>query len=169
MADTTISAERQPLWRVMVQHPAHVIALGFGAGLVPLAPGTAGTLVAFPMYWLLAPYIPALWFVPAVAVLFVIGIWACELAGRAIGKADHGAIVWDEVVAFLLVLFFTPAHVAWQAYAFVLFRMFDIFKPPPIRHYDRTLQGGFGVMFDDAIAAFYTLIVLAITRTLTGS
>ena len=169
MADTTISAERRPLWRLMVQHPAHILALGFGAGLVPLAPGTAGTLLAFPIYWLLAPHVRDVWFIAMLAVLFAIGVWACEVTGRAIGKADHGALVWDEVVAFLLVLFFTPAHAAWQAYAFVLFRIFDIFKPPPIRYYDRTLRGGFGVMFDDAIAAFYTLIVLAITRTLTGS
>jgi phosphatidylglycerophosphatase A len=78
--------------------------------------------------------------------------------------ADHGGMVWDEVVAFLLVLFFTPDSLYWQACAFLLFRLFDILKPPPIRYYDRTLKNGFGVMFDDLIAAFYALLLLALWR-----
>ena len=77
---------------------------------------------------------------------------------------DHGAIVWDEIVAFTLVLFFTPAGYAWQVAAFLLFRFFDIVKPPPIRYYDRKWKSGFGVMFDDLLAAFYTLLVLALVR-----
>jgi phosphatidylglycerophosphatase A len=100
--------------------------------------------------------------------LFAVGVWACAKTGRAIGQLDHGGMVWDEVVAFLLVLFFTPASLYWQGAAFLLFRLFDILKPPPIRYYDRTLKGGFGVMFDDLIAAFYTLLVLAVGKTLVG-
>ena len=96
--------------------------------------------------------------------LFAIGIWACELTGRALGAPDHGAMVWDETVSFLLVLFFTPVYSYWQAFAFVLFRIFDILKPPPIRYYERKVKGGLGVMFDDVIAAFYTLVVLAAAR-----
>lgn len=137
-------------------------------GLVPVAPGTAGTLLAFPIFWQLEPRMGAYELLLLIAVLFVLGIWACDRTGRDLGSADHGAMVWDETVAFLLVLAFTPAALVWQACAFLLFRLFDILKPPPIRHFDRTLKGGFGVMFDDMVAAFYTLLVFAAWKTLTG-
>lgn len=171
MPDTTISADagRRASWGFVLQHPAHAIAFGLGIGLVPKAPGTAGTLLAFPLYWALAPQIGPYAFLGVIAVLFLIGMWASEHAGRALGAADHGGIVCDEVVAFLLVLFFTPAQPLWQAGAFLLFRLFDILKPPPIRYFDRTIRGGFGVMFDDLLAAFYALVVLAIVRIATGS
>lgn len=148
----------------MLQHPAHFLAFGFGAGLVPGAPGTAGTLLAFPLFWWLAPRLEAGEFLALLAVMFVAGIWACGKTGRTLGVADHGGMVWDEVVAFLLVLFFTPDSHYWQACAFLLFRLFDIFKPPPIRYYDRILKNGFGVMLDDLIAAFFTLLLLALWR-----
>ena len=153
----------------MLRHPAHVIALGAGAGLVPVAPGTAGTLLAFPLYLLLASACPAGVVPVVIAGAFVLGIWACGETGRALGVADHGSMVWDEVVAFALVLFFTPAGWPWQAGAFVLFRFFDILKPPPICYFDRRLKSGFGVMFDDLLAAFYTLLVLALAKILTGT
>jgi len=152
----------------MLRHPAHVIALGAGAGLAPVAPGTAGTLLTFPLYWLLAATCTAGISLVVIAGSFVLGIWACGATGRALGVADHGAMVWDEVVAFALVLVFTPAGWQWQAFAFLLFRLFDILKPPPIRYFDRRLKSGFGVMFDDLLAAFYTLIVLALVKILTG-
>jgi len=98
---------------------------------------------------------------------FALGIWACARTGESLGVADPGAIVWDEVVAFMLVLFFTPAGYLWQGAAFLLFRFFDIVKPPPIRYFDRRLKSGFGVMFDDLLAAFYTLLVLALIKLLT--
>jgi phosphatidylglycerophosphatase A len=98
------------------------------------------------------------------AALFALGVWACDVTGRALGDADHGAMVWDETVAFLLVLFFTPVYSYWQAFAFLLFRLFDIAKPQPIRYYERTVKGGLGVMIDDIVAAFYTLLVLAAAR-----
>lgn len=169
--DTTISAEGAPRanWRFLLQHPAHFLAFGCGAGLAPAAPGTFGTLLAFPIFWALSPWAdPLAWLVVLVA-MFVFGIWICGRAGSALGRTDHGGIVWDEITAFLLVLFFAPAGVLWQAAAFVVFRAFDILKPPPIRYYERTLRGGFGVMFDDLLAAFYTLLILAIARILTGS
>lgn len=159
----------RPTWRFVLSRPAYFIAFGFGAGLAPVAPGTFGTLLAFPLYWLLFPQAGALEFLLLILALFVLGAWACEMTGRALGVSDHGGMVWDETVAFLLVLFFVPATPAtpyWQAAAFLLFRLFDIVKPPPIRYYDRTLKSGFGVMFDDLIAAFYTLLILAIARTL---
>lgn len=152
----------------MLARPAHFIAFGFGAGLAPFAPGTWGTLLAFPLYWLLGLWVEPIEFLLAVAALFALGIWACEATGRALGVADHGGMVWDEVVAFLLVLFFAPATWQWQAAAFVLFRLFDIVKPPPIRYYDQTFKSGFGVMLDDLVAAFYTLIVIAVAVRLPG-
>ena len=152
----------------MLRHPAHVIALGAGAGLVPAAPGTAGTLLAFPLYWALASVCTAATLLALIAVGFLLGVWACGATGRALGAADHGAMVWDEVVAFALVLFFTPAGWPWQVGAFLLFRFFDILKPPPIRYFDRTLKSGFGVMFDDVLAALYALLVLAVAKTVIG-
>jgi phosphatidylglycerophosphatase A len=156
----------RPSWRFLLSRPAHLIAFGLGAGLVPVAPGTWGTLIALPVYWLVSPRLEPAEFLLVLVVLFALGVWACGVTGRALGVADHGGMVWDETVAFLLVLFFTPPALLWQALAFLIFRLFDILKPPPIRHYDRTLKNGFGVMFDDLIAAFYTLLVLAIAKTI---
>ena len=156
----------RPSWRFLLRHPAHFIAFGGGAGLVPLAPGTMGTLLALPLYWLIAPWLGPLEFLLVVAALFALGVWACEVTGKAIGVADHGGMVWDEVVAFLIVLFFIPATLLWQASAFLLFRVFDILKPPPIRYYERTFKNGFGVMLDDLVAAFYTLLVFAIAKAI---
>ena len=144
-------------------HPAHIVAFGFGAGLAPFAPGTAGTLLAWALGWALGGLHPGLVFSTA-AVFFVIGLWACEVTGRHLGIADHSAMVWDEVAAFLLVLAIVPRELAWQAAAFVAFRFFDIAKPPPIRHFERRFGGGFGVMFDDLVAAGYALLLLALVK-----
>ena len=159
----------RPSWRFLLRHPAHFLAFGFGAGLVPVAPGTWGTLLAVPLYWLIEPKLEAGEFLLVLAALFGVGIWACETTGRALGVRDHGGMVWDETVAFLLVLFFVPSHPALQALAFLVFRLFDILKPPPIRYYELTFRNGFGVMLDDLVAAFYTLIVFAIARILVGN
>ena len=152
----------------MLAHPAHLLALGFGTGLSPIAPGTFGTLVAIPLYFLLAEWMDPAWILALCVILFLVGIWACDRTGHALGVADHGAINWDEIVAFLAVLVFVPPGWAWQLGAFVVFRAFDIAKPPPIRYFERTIKGGYGVMFDDLIAAFYTLLVLAVARQLIG-
>ncbi|MDH4095291.1 MAG: phosphatidylglycerophosphatase A [Betaproteobacteria bacterium] len=156
-----IASRPQP--RFAFTHPAHFIAFGFGAGLAPFAPGTAGTLVAFPLWWVLGAYPPAVLFA-ILAFLFAVGVWACELTGRRMGVADHGAMCWDEIVAFLLVLAIAPQNWRWQAAAFLLFRAFDVVKPPPIRQLESRMKGGFGVMFDDLLAAGYTLLVLALAR-----
>jgi phosphatidylglycerophosphatase A len=156
----------RPSWRFLLSHPAHVIAFGFGAGLAPVAPGTWGTLLALPIYWLVSPRLEPVNFLLMLGVLFALGVWACEVTGRAIGAPDHGGMVWDETVAFLLVLFFVPATLTWQAAAFLLFRVLDILKPPPIRYYERTFRNGFGVMLDDQVAAFYTLLVFAVFRAM---
>jgi len=150
--------------RFVLASPAHFIAFGGGAGLAPFAPGTFGTLLAVPIFWLAAPRLEAWAYFAALAALFALGVWACGVTGRALGRPDYGGMVWDETVAFLLVLFFTPVYGYWQAFAFVVFRFFDIVKPPPIRYYERAFKGGVGVMIDDIVAAFFTLIVVAIAR-----
>jgi len=156
----------RPSWRFLLSHPARLVAFGFGAGLVPVAPGTWGTLLALPVFLLVSPRLEPVEFLLMLLVLFALGVWACDVTGRSLGNSDHGGMVWDETVAFLLVLFFTPAGLRWQALAFLIFRLFDILKPPPIRYYERTFKNGFGVMLDDLIAALYTLLVLAAVKTL---
>ncbi|BAL26597.1 phosphatidylglycerophosphatase A [Azoarcus sp. KH32C] len=158
----------QPTFRLLFSHPAHFISLGFGSGLSPRAPGTAGTLAAWLLYPLVRTPISDFVFLVLLASFFVAGIIAADRTGRALGVPDHGAIVWDEIVAFWLVLFFTPAGLIWQAVAFALFRFFDIVKPPPVRWADRRVKGGFGVMLDDLIAAGYAILVLAILVRLLG-
>jgi phosphatidylglycerophosphatase A len=144
-------------------HPAHAIAFGFGAGLAPFAPGTAGSALGWAIGWALGPLHAGIWFF-MILILFALGVWACEVTARNLGVADHGGMVWDEVVAFLLVLCVVPRELAWQAAGFALFRLFDIAKPPPIRSLERRFGGGFGVMFDDIVAAAYTLLVLAAVK-----
>jgi phosphatidylglycerophosphatase A len=152
----------------LLRHPAHLVALGFGTGLSPVVPGTFGTVLAIPLYSMLAQVLAPVGIALAIAALFAIGVWACGRTGRDLGVPDHGAMNWDEVVAFLAVLLFAPAGLWWQVGAFVAFRFFDIAKPPPIRRVERAVKGGLGVMVDDLIAAFYTLVVLAIAKRLIG-
>ena len=154
----------RPDFAFVSNHPAHFVAFGFGSGLAPIAPGTAGTLLAIPMYWLIRPQYRDFEFLLLIVAAFVLGVWACARTGRDLGIADYGGMVWDEIVAFWLVLLIVPDELLWQLAAFVLFRIFDIVKPQPIRFFDATLKGGFGVMFDDVIAAFYALLVLAIWK-----
>ena len=154
----------RPTLRFAAARPAHMIAFGFGSGLVPFAPGTAGTLAAWPIGWFLGGAYPPSVLLALVAVCFLIGVWACDVTGRSLGIPDHGAMVWDEIVAFLLVLSIVPRSLAWQAAAFILFRLFDIVKPPPIRWFERRYHGGFGVMIDDVLAAGYALLVLALLK-----
>jgi phosphatidylglycerophosphatase A len=153
----------------MCAHPAHLLAQGLGSGLSPIMPGTAGTLFAWASFAALTSAWPAVFtslhWAWIVVIGFVVGIWACERTGRDMGVSDHGSMVWDEIIAFWLVLLFlTPAGYSTQLWAFVLFRFFDMVKPPPIRYFDRHIKGGFGVMWDDIVAAFYTLLLLALWR-----
>lgn len=143
--------------RFLLAHPAHFLALGFGAGLSPKAPGTVGTLVAFPLFWLLLAS-PLYWV--WVGIFLALGVWACGVAGRSLGVHDHGGIVWDEVAAFLLVLPFAPASWFGYALAFALFRLFDIWKPFPIGWLDARVKGGLGVMLDDVLAAIFSIACL---------
>lgn len=150
---------RTPDLRFLTEHPAHFLALGFGSGLAPKAPGTFGTIVGLPLFYLIAHYSLNLQLV-IITLLFIIGIYLCDVTGKNLGVADHGSIVWDEIAAMMLVLTIAPSHWLWWGVAFVLFRLFDIWKPFPIGLCDAKLKGGFGVMFDDLLAAVYAMISL---------
>jgi phosphatidylglycerophosphatase A len=166
--DAMSDAETHPSASFLFAHPAHFIALGAGAGLSRYAPGTVGTLVALPIAWLLHTYVGDTGFVLAICAALAGGAWASQVTGHALGARDHGGIVIDEIAAFLLVLFFVGPDVRRQALAFVLFRVFDILKPPPIRAVDTALKNGIGVMADDVLAAGYTLLVMAVGQRLRG-
>ena len=159
----------RPTARFMLAHPAHLIAFGFGSGLSPVAPGTIGTLWAW-LAWLVL----ALWLSPVQQLVLVIaslplGWWACTVTSHHLKVADSGHIVWDEVTAFwLILLLILPAGFWAQLTAFALFRLFDAVKRGPVGWADRTFhgfgaRGGFGIMFDDLVAAFCTLLVYALT------
>lgn len=161
----------RPNARFMLSHPAHFLAQGFGSGLSQLMPGTSGTLFAWLSFAVLTLRWPDI-FTPfnwaaIVGIGFAVGIWACSKTGRDLGIADHGSMVVDEIIAFWLVLIFLmPASFLTQLSAFLWFRFFDMVKPAPIGYFDRHLKGGFGVMFDDIVAAFYTLLIFALWRAI---
>jgi len=163
-----IKRSTPPPWRFLFSHPAHFIACGMGSGLSPLASGTAGTLFAWGLYPLLRPHFSEPGFAVFLLLALLVGVYVCDKTGRDLGVADHGAMVWDEIVPFWFVLFLTPETWAWQLAAFGLFRLFDIFKPPPARFLDRNIKNGLGVMLDDVVAAAYALLVLALARTVLG-
>ncbi|NYT79970.1 phosphatidylglycerophosphatase A [Alcaligenaceae bacterium] len=149
-----------PAWAFGAMH--RIIAFGLGSGLLRPAPGTWGTLLGW-LLWVVAvgrlpdPYIAAV-----ILAAFALGCWACGKTGREMGVPDHGGMVWDEIVAFWLVLWLTPSSLVAQAVAFAVFRGFDIIKPPPVRYFDARLKNGFGVMWDDILAAAYSLLLMAV-------
>lgn len=149
----------KPDLRFLLAHPAHLIALGFGSGLAPKAPGTFGSLAALPLFWLLTRFDTG-WTGAAIGLIVaaLLGIWVCTVTSAHLGVPDHGSIVWDEIVAMWLILALIPTGWLEWLTAFLLFRFFDILKPWPIRHIDRRLKNGFGVMLDDVLAAAYTLV-----------
>jgi phosphatidylglycerophosphatase A len=164
----------------MLSHPAHAIALGFGSGLSPKAPGTIGTLWAWLAFLVLQPWMSDLGWGLLIAASLPLGWWACTVTARNLRLADPGCIVWDEVIAFWLVLWLvTPASFAEQALAFALFRYFDAAKPGPVGWADRLFhedllidsprswrRASLGILFDDLVAAFCTLLVFAYLRFL---
>jgi phosphatidylglycerophosphatase A len=161
----------------MLRHPAHWIALGFGSGLAPIAPGTIGTLWGWFAFLVFDRWLgPAEWGL-LLLVSFFVGCWACTVTARHLGIADPGAIVWDEVIGIWLVLWLvTPAGLWDQAVAFGLFRFFDAAKPGPVGWADRRFKlrpgeaigwrQGFGILFDDLVAAGCTLLVIALWHRL---
>lgn len=157
---------RRPDLRFLRAHPAHWLALGFGSGLPRFAPGTWGTLAAWAIFALLDPWFTDLVWLGVILLGLYVGAWAAQRTGRALGRADSGHIVIDEMVAFWIVLVMLPDAVELKGLqhtiAFALFRFFDIVKPPPIRFFDARIDNGIGVMFDDLLAAFYTLLLFAL-------
>jgi phosphatidylglycerophosphatase A len=143
----------------LLKHPIHFLALGFGSGLSPKAPGTMGTVAAIPVVILLAMLGSTAFFI-ATVVACVVGIYICGFTAKAMGEHDHPAIVWDEIAGFMVAMLFVPIH--WQTLllAFVLFRFFDILKPWPIRYLDRHVHGGLGIMLDDILAGLASLVII---------
>lgn len=166
----TVDPPRLVNARFMLSHPAHMIALGFGAGLAPKAPGTVGTLWAWAAWLVLQNFLS-----PASQGLLIVlsvplGWWACTLTARHMGIADPGAIVWDEFIAMWLILWLVlPVGFVGQLMAFALFRVFDAAKPGPVAWADQLFKGfgwrgGWGILFDDLVAAACTLLVIALWR-----
>ena len=168
----------RPTARFMFSHPAHMIALGLGSGLSRLAPGTSGTLWAWVAFVALAPWLNDLAWTWVIGLSLPVGWWACTVTARHMGVMDPGSIVWDEVVAFWLVLWvISPTGLVGQVLAFGLFRFFDAVKPGPVGWADQLFHGvdpqtdraawrkaGFGILFDDLVAAGCTLLVIALWR-----
>ncbi len=134
-------------WR----RPHHWIAYGLGAGLSPWAPGTLGTVAAVPLYLLLEP-LSAGAYLGVLLVLVLVGLWACDRTARELAQQDPGAIVWDEVLGFLVTMIAAPPGWIWILAGFVLFRAFDILKPWPIGPLDQRVHGGLGIILDDLVA-----------------
>jgi len=145
-----------------LSNPVHFLALGFGSGLIKTAPGTWGTLSAVPIYFAIAhtPLIQLPLFLSVIAVMFLIGCYLCGKTARDVGVHDHGAIVWDEIVGYLLTMAFVAPNLVNLIVGFVLFRFFDIIKPWPIKVLDRKVHGGFGIMIDDVLAAIFAGLIL---------
>lgn len=170
----------RPTAAFMLRHPARWLALGFGSGLSPKAPGTVGTLWGWLSFLVLSQ-----WFTPAqwglvIAAALLLGVWACTKTAQHLQLGDPGAIVWDEIVAFWIVLWLlTPASWWLQLTAFVLFRYFDAAKPGPVAWADQRYKlrpgeaigwrQGFGIVFDDLVAALCTLLVIALGTRLWNS
>ena len=141
------------------RRPWHWIAFGLGSGLSPWAPGTAGTLAAIPLYLAMAG-LALPWYLGLVALATLVGVWACGAAARDLGRGDPGAIVWDEVVGYLVTMTAAPPGWIWVLLGFALFRLFDIWKPWPIRVLDARVHGGLGIMLDDLVAGALAWAVL---------
>ncbi len=139
--------------------PINVLASGLGAGLVPVIPGTFGTLIGVILFWILAGQRPLV-YAAIVTVFAIAGVFMCGQAAAQLGATDPGFIVWDEITGFLVAMFLLPRRWRWIAAGFVLFRVFDVWKPFPIRAVDQGLGGGLGIMADDLIAGLYTLTAL---------
>jgi phosphatidylglycerophosphatase A len=153
--------------REILTDPVHLLAFGFGAGLAPVAPGTFGSLPGILLAWATLP-LSMEWRVGIGILLVVAGVWICGESARRIGVHDHSGIVWDEIAGMYLALLVAPPQIALWALGFLLFRLFDIWKPWPIRDLDHRLAGGAGIMLDDVIAALYAASILGLGGILTG-
>ena len=146
----------------LLKNPIHFLALGFGSGLSPVAPGTFGTLAAIPIYLILVLSINSTVYLLIVVLLALLGFWLCGKSAEDLGVHDHPGIVWDEIVGFLITMYLAPLSWLWIVVGFCLFRLFDIIKPWPISKLDREVGGGVGIMLDDIVAGIFAWIVLQI-------
>ncbi|WP_299941397.1 phosphatidylglycerophosphatase A [uncultured Microbulbifer sp.] len=158
---------QNPSFSRLLRDPVLLLAFGFGSGLAPRAPGTFGTLAAIPFWWLMQGLSPA-GYLGIVVVSALLGCYLCGAAAKKLGVHDHGGIVWDEMVGYWLTMWLAPQGWLWALYGFVLFRLFDIAKPAPVRWADRQVQGGIGIMLDDILAAIYAGLVVQVTAWLVG-
>lgn len=157
--EQTSDDSRNRLGARVWKSPILLAATGFGAGLVPVAPGTAGTLVAVPIYLFIAALQPAAYMAVVIA-LFVLGVAMCRYAEKKFAIYDHPAVVCDEIVGYLITMFLVPVYWLWVVLGFALFRLFDIWKPFPIRQLEHRVRGGFGTMLDDIVAGVYAGLIL---------
>ncbi|WP_325893641.1 phosphatidylglycerophosphatase A [Grimontia sp. NTOU-MAR1] len=154
-----------PISKIRLSNPVHLLATGFGSGLSPIMPGTMGTLAAVPFYYLLVSLSP-LALAIAIVVGSLVGIYLCERTSSDMGVHDHGSIVWDEFVGFWITMFLVPVT-DWQVVlaGFIIFRFFDMVKPWPISWLDKKVHGGFGIMLDDIVAGLMSMVILWIGYT----
>ncbi|MCB2426609.1 phosphatidylglycerophosphatase A family protein [Methylophaga pinxianii] len=143
----------------LLKRPVCLLAYGFGAGLSPKAPGTIGTIVALPIYWLLRD-LDLIRYLLITVIAFIAGVWICQQAVNWLKQDDPSSVVWDEIVGYLVTMIAAPAGWQWMLLGFVLFRVFDIWKPWPVSLADRKLHGGFGIMVDDVIAGIFAAAAL---------
>lgn len=143
------------------QDPVYFIAFGFGSGLMPVAPGTWGTLAAIPLYLLI---MSCHWsvYLSLTILAFILGVWVSDKVSKDLGVHDYKGIVWDEVVGYLLTMFLAPKGLIWMLLGFILFRIFDIWKPQPIGYVDQKVHGGLGIMLDDVLAAIPAWLIIQI-------
>lgn len=145
--------------RKVITDPVLFLAFGFGSGLAPKAPGTFGTLVAIPIYFLLLDATTSV-YVAAIIIFSLFGVWICDQAVKRLGVEDHQGIVWDEMAGFLITMAAVPFSWMSLCMGFVLFRFFDIVKPWPIRTVDQQIKGGLGVMLDDVLAGLFAMAIM---------
>jgi phosphatidylglycerophosphatase A len=148
-----------PNFKQLLSNPNHLFAFGFGSGLAAKAPGTFGTLAAVPIFWLIQDLSWPL-YLSWLVITLVLGVYWCDRSSKALGVHDHGGIVWDEFVGYWITMFMAPKGILWMLVGFVLFRLFDIVKPWPIRWLDRHVEGGFGIMVDDVLAGIFACVAL---------
>ena len=141
-------------FRELIKRPVCFLGLGFGSGLAPKAPGTFGTIAAIPIC-LLMQNLSLVTYLVLTVIAFIVGIWICQKSADWLGKEDPSAVVWDEIVGYLVTMIAAPQGWQWVVLGFVLFRFFDILKPWPISIADKELHGGFGIMLDDVIAGIF--------------
>jgi phosphatidylglycerophosphatase A len=146
----------------MLRNPLHLLSLGFGSGLSPYAPGTMGTLVAIPLYLLLSQ-LELIAYLTVIVAGFVLGVYLCHYTSKALGVHDHSGIVWDEIIGYWITMIAVPALTwQWILAGFVLFRLFDIVKPWPVKLADKRVPGGFGIMIDDVLAGLYAFACMQV-------